>query len=182
MANRYFVWKDPNCNGINPEWIELTPQEFYAFVNCPLNEGRHFIDFNEDCNEEEDALKMEVTATEYAEWDRRRHRYRYRREIEQEYADFVVSLDQEVPNSEDLLFRDVVADPDSDTADEAIHQMDLVKLRAALDKLTPEELELINALFLNNPDKRSERAIAKDLGVAQMTLNDRKRKILKKLK
>ena len=182
MANQYFVWKDPNCNGINPEWAELTPQEYYAFVTCPLNEGRYFIDFNEDCSEEEAVLKMEVTAEEYAEWDRRRHRYSYRREIEQGYADFVVSLDQDIPDCEELQFHEVAADPNSDTEATALHRMDLVKLKAALDKLTPEELEIINALFLENHDKRGERAVAKDLGIPRMTLCDRKRKILKKLK
>ena len=182
MANQYFVWKDPNCNGINPEWVELTPQEYYAFVTCPLNEGRYFIDFNEDCIEEEDVLKMEVTAEEYAEWDRRRHRYSYRREIEQEYADFVVSLDQDIPDCEELQFHEVAADPNSNTETTALHRTDLVKLKAALDKLTPEELEIINALFLENHDKRGERAVAKDLGIPRMTLCDRKRKILKKLK
>lgn len=182
MSNRYFVWKNPKCNGINPEWIELRPREYYAFVKCPLNKGRYFIDFNADSQEDTDVLMMEVTAEEYAEWDRRRHQYRYRRDIEMEYEDYVVSLEEKVAEDDEMLFSEVIADINADTENEVIHRMDLVQLKAALDKLTPEELALINALFHDNLESRGERSIAADLGVPRMTLNDRKRKILRKIK
>lgn len=86
-----------------------------------------------------------------------------------------------VPDNEELLFEEIVGDPKVNTEAKALHCVDLVKLKAALDKLTPEELEIINALFLENHNKRGERAVAKELGIPQRTLNDRKKKILKKL-
>lgn len=182
MSNRYFVWKNPKCNGINPEWIELRPREYYAFVKCPLNKGRYFIDFNADSQEDTDVLMMEVTAEEYAEWDRRRHQYRYRRDFEMEYEDYVVSLEEKVTEDDEMLFSEVIADINADTENEAIHQMDLLQLKAALDKLTPEELSLINALFRDNFERCGERSVATDLGIAQKTLNNHKRKIFEKTK
>ena len=92
MENKYFIWKDCNCNGINPEWVQLTPHEYYEFVKAPTNKHRFFIDFNADCPEETSVLMMEVTAEEYADWDRRRHRFNYRQEMEREYEDFFEQL------------------------------------------------------------------------------------------
>lgn len=182
METQYFVWKDPNCNGVNPEWVQLTRKQYLALVNDPKNSHRHFARLlSGDC-EEAGILVMEATERVYKECEEARLREKYLREIGEEYRESVVSLNAPVPDCEDWLFEDIVSDPNIDTAAEAIHQVDLVKLRAALDKLTPEELEIINALFLENPDRRGERAIAKDLGIPRMTLCDRKRKILKKLK
>lgn len=31
MANRYFIWKNHECNGINPEWVEITGSQFFSF-------------------------------------------------------------------------------------------------------------------------------------------------------
>lgn len=182
METQYFVWKDPNCNGVNPEWVQLTRKQYLALVNDPKNSHRHFARLLSGGCEEAGILVMEATERVYKECEEARLREKYLREIGEEYRDSVVSLNAPVPDCEDLLFEDIVSDPNIDTAAEAIHQMDLVKLRAALDKLTPEELELINAVFLNNPDRRGERAIAKELDVPLMTFNCRKRRILEKLK
>ena len=182
MSNRYFVWKNPKCNGINPEWVELKPQEFYAFVKCPLNKGRYFIDFNADSEEDTEVLMMEVTAEEYADWDRRRHQYRYRREIDRQHVDNTISLDQSVPNGQGLLFHEVIADETRNTETTAIHLQELAMLRTALGILTTEERALINALFFDNPEQRGERAIAREFGLARMTMSDQKKKIFKKIK
>lgn len=182
MENKYFIWKDCNCNGINPEWVQLTPHEYYEFVKAPTNKHRFFIDFNADCPEETSVLMMEVTAEEYADWDRRRHRFNYRQEMEREYEDSFVSLDQEVPYSEELLFHDVIAGLDISTEEDALHQVELSSLRACLTTLTQAEHELIDVLYLNNPDCKTERSIARELRLPQKTLNNRKKAIFKKLR
>ena len=182
MENKYFVWKDRNCNGINPEWRELSPREYYAFVTAPENKGRFFIDFNADCSEETSVLMMEVTAEEYADWDRRRHRFNYRQEMEREYEDTFVSLDQEVPNTEEMLFHEVVADPNISTEGDALHQVELTCLRTNLGNLSPAEHEVIDALFIHNPDELGERAVAQKMGIPRMTLSNRKKRIFEKLK
>ena len=182
MENKYFVWKGRNCNGINPEWRELTPREYYAFVTASENKGRFFIDFNADCSEETSVLMMEVTAEEYADWDRRRHRFNYRQEMEKEYEDSFVSLDQEVPNTEEMLFHEVVAVPDINTEGDALHQVELSSLRTNLDALAPVERDVIDALFFQNPDGLGERDVAAKMGIPRMTLSNRKKRIFEKLK
>ena len=56
-------------------------------------------------------------------------------------------------------------------------------LHTALGKLPPEDFKLIQALFFSNSGKgMTEREYADTSGIAQKTINDRKRKILVHLK
>lgn len=32
MSNKYFIWKDEKCKGINPEWLEISGREFYSLL------------------------------------------------------------------------------------------------------------------------------------------------------
>ena len=56
--------------------------------------------------------------------------------MEKEFEDAFVSLDQEVPSTEGMLFHDVVADPDISTESDALHQVELSSLRTDLTRLT----------------------------------------------
>ena len=74
-----------------------------------------------------------------------------------------------------------ISDPDADIEAEVMHQMDLQTLHRALELLSPSEMEILYALYLSeNPI--SERAYARMLGVPNMTLNDRKKAIFKKIR
>ena len=55
-------------------------------------------------------------------------------------------------------------------------------LYEALDTLTSDERALINLLFLENDEGKSEREISREMGIPQKTLNCRKMKILQKLR
>lgn len=52
-------------------------------------------------------------------------------------------------------------------------------LRCALDALSDEEYRLISAIYISG---KSEREYAEETGIPQKTLNDRKRRILAKIK
>ena len=58
MKKQYFVWKDPNCNGINPEWLEMTPREFYLFRKEPQNRTRLFVTLDDGGWDEAGLLMM----------------------------------------------------------------------------------------------------------------------------
>ena len=63
--------------------------------------------------------------------------------------------------------------------DRLIQQEQLQKLEQALDALNSEEKLLIHELFFNG---LSERNLSAEINVPQKTINDRKRKILLKLR
>lgn len=32
MSNRYFIWKEANCQEINSKWVEILGREFYSLL------------------------------------------------------------------------------------------------------------------------------------------------------
>ena len=81
-----------------------------------------------------------------------------------------------------VALHELVPAPDVDVELEALKALDLEQLHGFLTALTPEERRIIDALYLCNQDELSERKIAKQLGMAVMTLNDAKKRIFKKYK
>lgn len=64
---------------------------------------------------------------------------------------------------------------------EVILRMEYKALRAALHQLDEEDCLLIHALYLAD-ERKTERDLAKELGVSQNAINKQKKKILQKLK
>lgn len=182
MKKQYFVWKAPNCNGINPEWLEMTPREFYLFRKEPQNRTRLFVTLDDGGCDEAGLLIMEASKERYDEW-RKEYRAAKRRQNQNKAFNYVItSLDELVDNDEMVALHELVPAPDVDVELEALKALDLEQLHGFLTALTPEERRIIDALYLCNQDELSERKIAKQLGMAVMTLNDAKKRIFKKYK
>lgn len=178
---RYFVWKDANCNGINPEWIELSGRQFKEFVKRPENKNRYFIKFNED---EEDTFTSVIEATKerFLEYDRERKKKAYNRKKCFDEHFLFVDLEEILYYDDDgpVTRADTIVDEDAYVEPNSEEQL-ILNLHEALKTLSPEERRLIDLLFLQN-DGKSEVKIARELGVPQQTLNYRKNVILKKLR
>ncbi len=39
MSNRYFIWKEANCQEINSKWVEISGREFYSLLKTSLDKG-----------------------------------------------------------------------------------------------------------------------------------------------
>lgn len=72
-----------------------------------------------------------------------------------------------------------LADPNNNIEEEVIHNILMEKLRMALDKLSDEELMLIDLLYTQ---MKSEREISKLTGIPQKSVNNRKKRLLEKLR
>lgn len=118
---------------------------------------------------------MEVTKEDYTEYYRIKRRQKYIKESSQEKGKILYdSLDTEEFNGEDIL-----VDPNEDFSEQVIDTLMLEKLRNIFPLLSKEEKLLIDALFFKG---YSERDWSKICGIPQRTINDRKRRILAKLK
>lgn len=84
--------------------------------------------------------------------------------------------DTDVASGEELI-----EDPTCNVEMQALQNIDIAALRSALKKLTPEEMWLVERLFLSSYPTNENR-LSKELGITQSTLNYRKRKVLNKLK
>ena len=90
-----------------------------------------------------------------------------------------------IPSREDSLERlledndQQYADESENVEEEAVKNIMVEKLESVMDKLSSDEYELIQALYFRG---LSERKWSVQTDIPQRTINDRKKKILKKLK
>lgn len=181
MAHFYYVWKDPTCEGINPQWQQMNGRKFYEFLQ---NEGkdRYFITMDDGADQGMDIITMETTREKYLEWDKEKAR-KYRLKKSQELcAPTMISMDALVGDDKELTYHDIIADDSVDVEAEVAENFMLERLREVVADLPAEDLEILDALFFNNDEELSDRQIASKKGVSKSTLNRRKIEILKKLK
>ena len=117
----------------------------------------------------------EVTKEQYYRYRKEQDRHDYLREAEEEAV--ILSLNSLGGEGRDGV--NFIADPNVNVEDDVIHKIMLDKLRWALDKLSAEELFLIDMLYTQ---MKSEREIASELGVSQNAVNKKKKKLLGQLK
>ena len=181
MANKYFVWKDANCKGVNPEWIEMDGRTFYAFTKDPANKDRRFVRLGNEVCEEADVIFLEATYEQYLDWIKEYSRnYRNRQdEIENPYKK--VSLDDKASERHELTFNEVIADDSVNVEKEVVDKLHCEYVRKIVVDLPLEERHIIELMFYGNKTL-SEREVARLLGITQTTLNYRKSKIFEKIK
>lgn len=112
---------------------------------------------------------------EYQQYDLKMERYRI------DYNKGTVTYIPSREDSFDRLLeenRQFASDAEG-VEDTAVKAVMIEKMLACLKQLTPEEQELITELFFKG---KSERRLSAETGIAQRTINDRKVKILGKLK
>lgn len=176
MSKKYYVWKNPECNGKNIEWCEISGKEFIELVSNPINAKRKFTRLGNDICDDADIIFMECTEIQYREWchETRKHRYLvpYMRGRENVSLDYKYGIDEHA-------LHDIVAD-DSVDVEADVTESYLVELLAqAIECLTGDERRQLAQLF---PSDESEREIARKNGLPQKTLNNWNRTIIKKLK
>lgn len=82
-------------------------------------------------------------------------------------------------DTDETLGAEVFADKKTDVESAVINKMTVAELRKAFLLLSPDERELIKALFI---DGATERKAAEIYGISQVAIHKRKNRILAKLK
>ena len=150
----------------NDEYIEISYKEFCEKQNAEFKD-KFFISIHD--------MLMEVDEAYYTEFYREQRREKYLRERAIEKGDiYYNSLD-----TEDFCGEEILIDPDENVEEQVMDKLMAEHIRYIVSLLPSDESELIEALFFNG---YSERQWSKISGVPQKTINDRKQKILLKLK
>lgn len=120
-------------------------------------------------------MLMEVTAETYKAYykDQRRQKYIDERSL----LNGDVSYD--ALDTDETLGAEVFADTKTDVESAVINKMTVAELRKAFLLLSPDERELITAIYIQN---LTEREYAKQKGVYHNAVHKRKLRILEKLK
>ena len=174
----FLVWKDKDCNGINPEWIEMTGKEFYRFTSRPENAGRRFIVLDDRFNEGADIITIEANEEEYQKWKKEYDHQRYLDKLELERE--TVSLYDAISMYEELSYEDVISDEDVNVEETILRQATNNSFRTVLSQLDEQERKWLEFLFLTNR-LLTESQISAKYGIPQTTLNSKKLAIRRKL-
>lgn len=118
--------------------------------------------------------RVEVSEAVYHAYHKEREAERYQKKLIHQFELSLERFQDDGVNVEFLITR---FQPSIE--DMLIEQEQFQKLHIALDALTVEERLLIHELFYN---AKSERILASETGISNMTIHDRKCRILKKLK
>ena len=151
----------------NGEYIEISYEELCRREeNDPSYKDKFFIPLH--------GMIMEVDETAYRDFYKAKDRDEYltwrTRHKDISYSQF----DDAECSGEDLL-----VDLNAEFTDAVIWKITVDKLRLIISMLPEDEQELIHALFFRG---LSERKWSEECGIPQRTINDRKRRILAKLK
>lgn len=163
MKKIFLAWKDPKCEGVNPQWIELSAHEWHAMLQIPENKSRRFIivdavDWNDDL------ITIEATPEQYVAWKKEYNAKRYRWAHDQGLQ--TVSLDGLSENVVDEVSMDVV-----DPEEVAINQALCKQIPNAVEMLSEGVWAVLELLYIK---KMSGRATAKELGISEATVRYRR--------
>lgn len=152
----------------NGGYLELTYEAHCARCeNDPSYQGKRFLPLH--------GMLMEVSEEDYTAFYKDKRRQKYLMEQSAGHRD--VSMDAVL--ADDFRGEDSLKDPAQDVVEQVERILMTDKLRKCLPLLAEEEQELLHALFYQ---RKSEREWSAETGIPQKTINDRKRRILGKLK
>lgn len=120
-------------------------------------------------------MLVEVTTKDYIDFYRNKRRQKYIDERSKENGD----ISYDALTTDGMDGNDVIASGEEDVAEAVTKKIMIDKLNRCLPLLEKSEQELIRALYF---DELSERQFSTCSGIPQKTINNRKKKILLKLK
>lgn len=200
MLNKFYIWKNADCNGVNPEWSELSGKEFYKFINNPENVQRKFI--QEYFDEENKVLgyyRVEVNEEQYRKWralqkrkersedvliaNKKKHNLLEKDETvkKAKIIPCAVSFDEPLSEDENTSYHEIVPDDNENGYERVERKMLINKLHKILETLSGEEQEILNFLYFDNSNNLSDNKVARRLGISTTTFNRKKLNILKKI-
>ena len=179
MKTTYLVWKDPFCNGIDPDWQELSGREFYAFVRSPEAQGRYFVRLESTEPDGSDGcIVLEATQAYYTAWRQEQNHSNY---LRRENKGIEILSYHALEGDDGAYGEELLEDTEQNTEDDFIQSEDLRLLPQALAQLTRAERHMVEHMYLStNP--LSEREYSELTGIHYATVHVRRVRILEKLR
>ena len=152
----------------NGEYLELTYEAYCTRCETDLSyQNRRFLPLH--------GMLMEVSEEEYVQFYRQKNRQKYLQRTSA--ANQEISFD--MLTTGDMNGEDILTDPLVDIQEQVESDIMADKLHRCLSLLEQDEQTLIEALYFQG---FSEHEWSRKTGIPQKTINDRKRRILGKLK
>lgn len=160
-------------------WSKLTGKELYEFLQTERGKNAFFYEY---VNEQGIRVGFEIRDEKIeSNCKASKRRTQYVNDINAKYNYIVVPYDYIATDDGESSGDEVIADEYSDFLEEVARKADVFKLHQALESLSDEEYELINALYLSE-ERMTVRAYAKTKGVSHTAIIKRKNEIFEKIR
>lgn len=181
MSKKYFRWKDPSCNGINPEWIEMRGREFFEFKKNAANKNRYFVKVGDGLDADFDVIYLEATKSEYDKWNAEHSKDFRRKQVNLKYHRILVSLDESCSDESDFTFHDIIGDENVNVYEDSVYAYLIDLLHTAIESLSDTDKQLIEEMYLNE-ETLTVREYANKIGQPKSNVQLNKQRVLRKLK
>lgn len=182
MKKEFYI-EDENGSYLSEDgkkrWTKLTGRELYEFLQTERGKNAFFYEY---VNEQGIRVGFEVRdeKTE-SKCKASKRRIQYVNDINAQYNYIVVPYDYIATEDGESSGDEVIADEYSDFLEGVAHKADVFNLHQALESLSDEEYELINALYLSE-ERMTVRAYAKTKGVSHTAIIKRRNEIFEKIR
>lgn len=188
MAKRIFIWKDPKCAGINPEWEEISIFDLIKIKNDFKGNGNsesRYLARVPGVEDGDDYYLFECTHKEFlrsqAEKQKRQRKKKDKEDFDKIFEIVSMDLSFESESGENYSLHDLIADESINVEKDAIKKIVCEEINNIVESLPHEEKQIIKLMFYG-PKTLSERETAKILGVNNVVLHYKKSKIFEKIK
>ena len=176
-----FYILDPNGEFYSTDrtkrYRQLTGQALVVYLRSAEAKKKYFEVWRKD---EYTLWGVEVPTEKGKEFAKEKRRRKYNNEVKKELDISITSLDVITDDKSNIVNgEEALALVNNDTEEKIVQKILEEELHKAIAKLTEEEQLLINALYF---DGYTEREWVRITGIPQKTINDRKHKIIEKLK
>ena len=157
---------------------QLTGQALYAYLRTEEGKKKYFDVWKDD--DRDVMIGVEVPTERVKIYVAERRRSRYIKQVMKELDISLTSLDIITDVEMGLIGgEEILPDMSINIEDEITDKIQLEELHRALQELSKEEMLLIGALFFDGYSEREWSVIS---GIPQKTINNRKQRIIEKLK
>ncbi|MEA4903521.1 MAG: hypothetical protein VB090_01540 [Petrimonas sp.] len=170
MAKQYYRKSNPPTKSETSEWIKMDGQEFYHFIKSKEGAGRCFIDFGD--------FVIESTKEQHKAWKKEQNRSYYLNKQAEKYI--ILSLYSDLLG-EDVNTDNFITDKSQSTEDMIMDKILLEQIHSAICRLTSEERWVLEKSILQ-AKKKTLRQLSLESGIPVMTLCDRRKSAIEKIK
>lgn len=180
----YIESKEGNILSANGDrrFIKLSGKAAYEYLKTEEGKGKRFMKTS-SFEETGDVEWVEVPACCMRQHRQSERREQYMSDCIEESGFITISFyaAEDAEGTDVASGEELIEDPTCNVEVQALQNIEIAALRSALKKLTPEEMWLVERLFLSSCPTNENR-LSKELGITQSTLNYRKKQVLNKLK
>ena len=185
MAKRIFIWKNPMCVGVKPEWEEISVFDLIKMKNEFIGNKSRYLARVPGVEDEDDYYLLECTHKEFlcsqAEKQKRQRKKKDKEDFDKIYEIVSMDLSFESESGENYSLHDLISDESINVEKDAIKKIVCEEIKNIIESLPLEERQIIKLMFYGE-EPLSVRAMSMALGIPRNTFNERKRKIFIKIK